>query len=37
MSQFCALRAKTYSFLIDRFTDEDYVKSSIVNKKAKDT
>ena len=37
MSKFCALRAKTYSFLIDRFTDEDYVKSSIVNKKAKDT
>ena len=37
MSKFCVLRAKTYSFLIDRFTDEDYVKSSIVNKKAKDT
>ena len=37
MSQFCALRAKTYSFLIDGFTVEDYVKNGIVNKKAKGT
>ena len=34
MSKFCVLRAKTYSFLIDGFTDEDYVKNGIVNKKA---
>ena len=26
MSKFCALRAKTYSFLIDGYTDDDYVK-----------
>ena len=37
MSKFCVLRAKTYSFLIDGFTDEDYVKNGIVNKKAKGT
>ena len=37
MSTFCVLRAKTYSFLIDGFTDEDYVKNGIVNKKAKGT
>ena len=35
MNEFCALRAKTYSFLIDGFTDEDYVKKCIVNKKDK--
>ena len=37
MSKFCVLRAKTYSFLIDDFTDEDYVKNGIVNKKPKST
>ena len=37
MSKFCVLRAKTYSFLIDGFTDEDYVKNGIVTKKAKGT
>ena len=31
------LRAKTNSFLIDGFTDEDYVKNGIVTKKAKGT
>ena len=35
MTKFVALRAKTYSFLVDDFTDEDYEKNRIVNKKAK--
>ena len=37
MTEFCALRAKTYSFLIDEYTDDDYEKKKIVNKKAKGT
>ena len=37
MTEFCALRAKAYSFLIDEFTDADYEKNNMVNKKAKDT
>ena len=37
MTNFVALRAKTYSFLIDEYTDEDYEKDRIVNKKAKGT
>ena len=37
MTKFVALRAKTYSFLIDEYTDEDYEKNRIVNKKAKGT
>ena len=37
MTKFLALRAKTYSFLIDEYTDEDYEKNKIVNKKAKGT
>ena len=37
MTEFCALRAKVYSFLIDEYTDVDYEKSKIVNKKAKGT
>ena len=37
MTKFSALRAKTYSFLIDDFTDDDYEKNRIVNKKAKGT
>ena len=37
MTNFVALRAKTYSFLIDEYTDEDYEKNRIVNKKAKGT
>ena len=37
MTKFVALRAKTYSFLIDDFTDDDYEKNRIVNKKAKGT
>ena len=37
MTKFVALRSKTYSFLIDEYTDEDYEKNRIVNKKAKGT
>ena len=37
MTKLCATRAKTYSFLIDDFTDDDYEKNKIVNKKAKGT
>ena len=37
MTKLCAIRAKTYSFLIDDFTDDDYEKNRIVNKKAKGT
>ena len=37
MSEFCALRAKTYSFLIDDYSDDDYEKNKIINKKAKGT
>ena len=37
MTKLFALRAKTYSFLIDEYTDEDYEKNRIVNKKAKGT
>ena len=36
MTEFCALRAKAYSFLIDDYSDEDYEKNKIINKKAKD-
>ena len=37
MSHFCALKSKAYAFLIDRFTDADYEKRGITNKKAKGT
>ena len=37
MSEFCALRAKTYSFLIDDYSDDDYEKNKIINKKAEGT
>ena len=30
-----ALRAKAYSFLIDEYSDDDYEKNKIINKKAK--
>ena len=33
MTKFCGLRAKTYSFLIDEYTDDDYEKNKIINKK----
>ena len=32
-----ALRAKAYSFLIDEYSDDDYEKNKIINKKAKGT
>ena len=35
MTEFCALRAETYSFLIDGYDDDDYEKNKIINKKAK--
>ena len=37
MTKFVALRAKTYSFLIDESADEDYENNRTVNKKAKGT
>ena len=37
MEEFVALRAKTYSYLIDGYNDEDYEKNKIINKKAKGT
>ena len=37
MTNFVAFRAKTYSLLIDEYTDEDYEKNRIVNKKAEGT
>ena len=37
MTKFVALRAKAYSFLIDEYTDDDYEKNKIINKKAKGT
>ena len=37
MTKFVALRAKAYSFLIDEYTDDDYQKNKMVNKKAKGT
>ena len=37
MTTFCALRAKTHLFLIDEYTNDDYEKNNIVNKKAKRT
>ena len=36
MTKFCALRAKTYSFLIDEYTDDDYEKNKIIKKKLKE-
>ena len=37
MTEFCALRAKAYSFLMDDYSDEDYEKSKIINKNTKGT
>ena len=37
MSEFCAHRAKSYASLADDFTDIDYEKHGIINKKAKGT
>ena len=37
MTKFCGLTAKTYSFLIDGYSDNNYEKNKITNKKAKGT
>ena len=37
MTKFCALSAKAYSFLIDDYSDENYEKNKIINKKANGT
>ena len=37
MTEFVALRAKTYVYLIDGYNDDDYDKKKIINKKAKGT
>ena len=34
MEEFVGLRAKTYSYLIDSYNDEDYEKNKIINKRA---
>ena len=33
MEEFCALRAKTYAYLINGYNDDDYDKEKIINKK----
>ena len=37
MTEFVGLRAKTYSYLIDGYNDEDYEKNKTISKKAKGT
>ena len=37
MKEFCALKPKTYAYLIDDYDDDDYDKNEIINKKAKRT
>ena len=37
MEEFCALRAKTYGYLINGYNGDDYDKEKIINKKAKGT
>ena len=37
MTKFVTLRAKTYSFLNDEYTGDDYEKNKILNNKAKGT
>ena len=37
LTELCALRAKTYAYLIDGYNDDDYNKNKIINKKAKGT
>ena len=34
MTEFCALRAKAYSFFIDDYSNEDYEKNKIINEKS---
>ena len=36
MYEFCALRAKTYAYLINGYNDDNYDKEKIINKKAKE-
>ena len=36
MYKFCALRAKTYAYLINGYNDDNYDKEKIINKKAKE-
>ena len=37
MEKLCGPRAKTYSFLIDCYDDDDYDRNKIINKKDKGT
>ena len=37
MKEFCALRPRTYAYLIDYYDDDDYDKNKIINKKSKGT
>ena len=37
MEEFCALRAKTYAYLINGYNDDDYDKEKLINKKVKGT
>ena len=37
MTEFIALRAKAYVYLINSYDDDDYDKNKIINKKAKGT
>ena len=37
MADFSALRAKAYTYLIDGYSNGDYEKNKIINKKSKDT
>ena len=37
MTEVCILRAKTYTFLLDGFTDNDYSMRGIINNKVKGT
>ena len=37
MEEFCGLRAKTYSYLINSYNDDDYDKEKVTNKKAEGT
>ena len=34
MTEFCALRAKAYSFFIDDYSNEGYEKNKIINEKS---
>ena len=37
MTEFVALRAKTYAYLMNDYNNDDYDKNKIINKKAKGT